>query len=125
MEMIAWSKVYRPLAMGGLGLISISEMASMAITRQAWHVASKQKTIWLDWMSKKYIKGIRFGTLRTHPTALGGGRGFYQLEIIFFLSFITLLAMAMILSFGSTLGCPVVFLSLGSELFMIWEEVRL
>lgn len=41
MEMIAWSKVYRPLAMGGLGLISISEMASIAITRQAWHVAKQ------------------------------------------------------------------------------------
>lgn len=63
MTTAAWSKICTPLEMGGLGFMSISELASCALRRQAWHIACRRKSIWVDWVYKKYIKEKSFWDL--------------------------------------------------------------
>lgn len=53
MTTAAWSKICTPLEM----------VNPFGWTREAWHIACRRKSIWVDWVYKKYIKEKSFWDL--------------------------------------------------------------
>lgn len=51
---------------------SVSKMASIAIRRQAWRIASKKKSVWVDWAYRKSIKKGSFWDVE-HPSNCSWG----------------------------------------------------
>ena len=60
MHTFASDRICQPLDREGFGLRTVSQIATAAVQRQTWYIVNKGKSLWVDWMSKKYIKDKPF-----------------------------------------------------------------
>lgn len=72
---VAWSKICSPIESEGLGISSISAVASATVLRQVWFIVSNRSCLWISWVYKKYIKHRSFWDLKTPSNCSLGWRG--------------------------------------------------
>lgn len=100
MKTVAWKKICKPLQQGRLGIRSIIDVAEEAIRKQVWHVASKRKSIWADWVYNRYIKKKSFRDIKVWSNSSWGWRGILNRRKPVSANVLQLMAMVMKPSFG-------------------------
>ena len=53
-HLVSWDKVCRPKEVGGLGFKKAKEMNLALMTKLAWEIVNKPKTLWVRVMRNKY-----------------------------------------------------------------------
>ena len=54
---IVWDSICQPIAMGGLGIRSISGTSKAALLRQVWMITLNKHTCWNLWVHARYLRG--------------------------------------------------------------------
>ncbi|GJV40134.1 RNA-directed DNA polymerase, eukaryota, reverse transcriptase zinc-binding domain protein [Tanacetum coccineum] len=58
MVSVAWKDVCKPKSQGGLGLKSIQCWNKALMAKHLWNLASRKKSIWVDWINIYRLKGM-------------------------------------------------------------------
>lgn len=65
LKTIFWERICKRWCKGGLNIIkSFHRSAKVALQRQVWNIISNNESIWVQWISKKYIKHQSFWDLK-------------------------------------------------------------
>lgn len=78
LKTIAWKKNLQTREADGLGIASIHDSVAAAQLRQVWNLASKRKSLWVEWAQAKYIKNKSFWTMQIPSNCSWGWRGILQ-----------------------------------------------
>nr|GEV96344.1 hypothetical protein [Tanacetum cinerariifolium] len=54
---VFWKSICKPKEYGGLGIKQLLELNEVLLTKQLWKVMSKEKTLWVKWITTARLKG--------------------------------------------------------------------
>lgn len=75
---VAWKLICKRLAFRGLGIMPVKLWAEASLLRQVWGTASRRKSIWVDWVEKRYIKSSSFWDIKIPLNCSWGLRGLFN-----------------------------------------------